>query len=86
MFMNSVDDETIMITVFGSRTTVGLVRFYSSATAQNVDRLHQRAGSLVVSERARVVSQVIKQGMRHTLITAHPGERVLNRDAQLHVP
>ena len=36
MFMNSVDDETIMITVFGSRTTVGLVRFYSTTTAQNV--------------------------------------------------
>ncbi|MGZ4982472.1 MAG: roadblock/LC7 domain-containing protein [Chthoniobacterales bacterium] len=36
MFMNSVDDETIMITVFGHRTTVGLVRFYSSATAQKV--------------------------------------------------
>jgi hypothetical protein len=34
--MNSVDDETIMITVFGSRTTVGLVRFYSAVTAQNV--------------------------------------------------
>jgi predicted regulator of Ras-like GTPase activity (Roadblock/LC7/MglB family) len=36
IFMNSVDDETIMITVFGSRTTVGLVRFYSAATAQSV--------------------------------------------------
>jgi predicted regulator of Ras-like GTPase activity (Roadblock/LC7/MglB family) len=36
MFMNSVDDDTIMITVFGSRTTVGLVRFYSAAAAQNV--------------------------------------------------
>src|SRR6201982_1275515 len=36
MFMNSVDDETIMITVFGARTTVGLVRFYSAATAQSV--------------------------------------------------
>src|SRR5436309_4024624 len=36
MFMNSVDDETIMITIFGSRTTVGLVRFYSTTTAQNV--------------------------------------------------
>src|SRR6202171_3015730 len=36
IFMNSVDDETIMITVFGSRTTVGLVRFYSTAAAQNV--------------------------------------------------
>jgi predicted regulator of Ras-like GTPase activity (Roadblock/LC7/MglB family) len=36
MFMNSVDDDTIMITVFSSRTTVGLVRFYSATTAQNV--------------------------------------------------
>jgi predicted regulator of Ras-like GTPase activity (Roadblock/LC7/MglB family) len=36
MFMNSVDDETIMITVFGVRTTVGVVRFYSAATAQSV--------------------------------------------------
>ena len=33
IFMNSVDDNTIMITVFGRRTTVGLVRFYSATTA-----------------------------------------------------
>jgi predicted regulator of Ras-like GTPase activity (Roadblock/LC7/MglB family) len=39
MFMNSVDDDTIMITVFGPRTTVGLVRFYSAAAAQNVANL-----------------------------------------------
>jgi len=39
MFMNSVDDETIMITVFGTRTTVGLVRFYSTGAAQNVANL-----------------------------------------------
>src|SRR3979411_1007744 len=39
MFMNSVDDETIMITVFGMRTTVGLVRFYSTAAAQSVAKL-----------------------------------------------
>src|SRR5882724_5035833 len=36
MFMNSVDDDTIMITVFGKHTAVGLVRFYSAAAAQNV--------------------------------------------------
>lgn len=41
MFMNSVDDETIMITVFGTRTTVGLVRFYSANTAQNVAQVLQ---------------------------------------------
>ena len=39
IFMNSVDDDTIMITVFGKKTTVGLVRFYSAATAQSVAAL-----------------------------------------------
>src|SRR3979411_3101587 len=39
MFMNSVDDDTIMITVFGMRTTVGLVRFYSASAAQSVAKL-----------------------------------------------
>jgi predicted regulator of Ras-like GTPase activity (Roadblock/LC7/MglB family) len=39
MLMNSVDDDTIMITVFGTRTTVGLVRFYSAAAAQGVAKL-----------------------------------------------
>lgn len=42
MFMNSVDDDTIMITVFDKRTTVGLVRFYSSSTAAAVAGLLQR--------------------------------------------
>src|SRR5437588_9373764 len=41
MFMNSVDDDTIMITVFGQRTTVGLVRFYSAATAKQIATLLQ---------------------------------------------
>jgi predicted regulator of Ras-like GTPase activity (Roadblock/LC7/MglB family) len=41
IFMNSVDDDTIMITVFGKRTTVGLVRFYSGTTAQSVSALLQ---------------------------------------------
>jgi predicted regulator of Ras-like GTPase activity (Roadblock/LC7/MglB family) len=39
IFMNSVDDDTIMITVFGRRTTVGLVRFYSSTAAREVGAL-----------------------------------------------
>jgi predicted regulator of Ras-like GTPase activity (Roadblock/LC7/MglB family) len=39
IFMNSVDDETIMITVFGKRTTVGLVRFYATQAAQNLAEL-----------------------------------------------
>src|ERR1700760_1898016 len=39
MLMNSVDEDTIMITVFGARTTVGLVRFYSAAAAQGIAAL-----------------------------------------------
>ena len=39
IFMNSVDDDTIMITVFGPRSTVGLVRFYSAGTALAVSEL-----------------------------------------------
>lgn len=39
LFMSSVDDDTIMITVFGPRTTVGLVRFYSGQAAQNIAEL-----------------------------------------------
>ena len=50
MFMNSVDDDTIMITVFGSRTTVGLVRFYAGQTAQKVGvllkKLHDNVPSI----------------------------------------
>jgi predicted regulator of Ras-like GTPase activity (Roadblock/LC7/MglB family) len=41
MFMNSVDEDTIMITVFGTKTTVGLVRFYSTAAAVNIAKLLQ---------------------------------------------
>src|SRR5246127_1664476 len=39
MFMNSVDEDTIMITVFGTRTTVGVVRFFSTSAGQNVANL-----------------------------------------------
>jgi len=39
IFMNSVDDDTIMITVFGRRTTVGLVRFYAAGAAQSVAKI-----------------------------------------------
>ena len=39
MFMNSVDDDTIMITVFGKQTTIGLVRFHSAAASQNVAQI-----------------------------------------------
>ena len=53
MFMNSVDEDTIMITVFRTRTTVGLVRFYSTQAAQNVaenlKKLRQTSHTLEIS-------------------------------------
>ena len=39
MFMNSVDEDTIMITVFSGKTTVGLIRFYSTGIAKGVANL-----------------------------------------------
>jgi predicted regulator of Ras-like GTPase activity (Roadblock/LC7/MglB family) len=39
IFMNSVDDDTIMITVFGQTTTVGLVRFYAMSACQSLATL-----------------------------------------------
>ena len=57
IFMNSVDDDTIMITVFGPRTTVGLVRFYSTGAAQQVARTPQVA--------AKRQSRVHFQRFRH---------------------
>ena len=40
IYMNSVDEDTIMITVFGTReTTVGLVRHYSTGACQNLSAL-----------------------------------------------
>ena len=39
IFMNSIDEDTIMITVFGAQTTVGLVRFYSTGACQSLSAL-----------------------------------------------
>ncbi len=39
IFMNSVDEDTIMITVFGCDTTVGLVRHYSNDTAARLSEI-----------------------------------------------
>lgn len=42
IFMNSVDDDTIMITVFGGKeTTVGLVRFYATTACQSLATILQ---------------------------------------------
>jgi predicted regulator of Ras-like GTPase activity (Roadblock/LC7/MglB family) len=41
IFMSSVDEDNIMITVFGSDTTIGLVRFYSTSASKNLANVLQ---------------------------------------------
>jgi predicted regulator of Ras-like GTPase activity (Roadblock/LC7/MglB family) len=36
IFMQAVDDDTILVTVFGGNTTIGLVRFYSTRASQQL--------------------------------------------------
>ncbi len=36
IFMQAVDEETILVTVFGGNTTIGLVRFYSTRASQQL--------------------------------------------------
>ncbi len=48
ILMNAVDDDTMLVSIFGTQTTVGLVRFYASRTGQEISRqMHElRTGPL----------------------------------------
>jgi predicted regulator of Ras-like GTPase activity (Roadblock/LC7/MglB family) len=62
IFMNSVDDDTIMITVFGSHTTVGLVQFYSASTAHSVANILKslrRYGHAVACDAKKISTEPI---------------------------
>jgi predicted regulator of Ras-like GTPase activity (Roadblock/LC7/MglB family) len=65
IFMNSVDDDTIMITVFGSRSTVGLVQFYSASAAHNIATILKalrRSGDAVAFETEKISTAPIFTG------------------------
>ncbi len=36
ILMNAVDDDTMLVTIFSTQTTVGLVRFYSARTSEQI--------------------------------------------------
>lgn len=36
ILMNAVDDDTMLVTIFSTQTTVGLVRFYSARTGEQI--------------------------------------------------
>ncbi|MDZ4815479.1 MAG: roadblock/LC7 domain-containing protein [Verrucomicrobiota bacterium] len=42
IFMNSVDENTIMVTVFNDQTTVGLVRFYTANASAQLEQVLNR--------------------------------------------
>jgi predicted regulator of Ras-like GTPase activity (Roadblock/LC7/MglB family) len=49
IFMSAVDDDTVLVTIFGQQTTLGLVRFYAERTVKQIsgvlvaNREHQPA-------------------------------------------
>lgn len=42
VFMNAVDDNAILLTVFSEKTTVGLIRFYSVNCARKLKQIFDR--------------------------------------------
>lgn len=42
VFMSAVDENTILLTVFSSKTTVGLIRFYSVSCARKLQQILDR--------------------------------------------
>ena len=42
VFMNGVDENTILLTVFSEKTTVGLIRFYSGSCARKLQQVLER--------------------------------------------
>ena len=42
VFMNAVDENTILLTVFSEKTTVGLIRFYSVSCARKLQQVIDR--------------------------------------------
>jgi predicted regulator of Ras-like GTPase activity (Roadblock/LC7/MglB family) len=42
VFMNAVDENTVLLTVFSGKTTVGLIRFYSVSCARKLQQILDR--------------------------------------------
>ena len=64
IFMAGIDDDTILVTVFGPQTTLGLVRFYSARTIKRIaavlmeSRTNQRAIPLFSERDVRSTSTI----------------------------
>ena len=64
IFMAAVDDDTIVVTVFGPQTTLGLVRFYSARTVKRIaavlqeNRSHQHVVPLFTERDVRAATTI----------------------------
>ena len=64
IFMAGVDDDSIVVTVFGPQTTLGLVRFYSARTIKRIaavlmeSRAHQHVVPLFSERDVRSTSTI----------------------------
>ena len=64
IFMAGIDDDTVLVTVFGPQTTLGLVRFYSARTIKRIaavlqeNRSHQHVVPLFTEHDVRAATTI----------------------------
>ncbi|MDZ4742669.1 MAG: roadblock/LC7 domain-containing protein [Verrucomicrobiota bacterium] len=61
LFIYSVDENTIIVTVFNDQTTIGLVRFYAESAATDLGELLNKLRQKNVSERFELTTKDIEQ-------------------------
>jgi len=63
VFMNAVDENTILLTVFSEKTTVGLIRFYSVSCARKLQQILEQLRNQPKRDRFTLtVSDIQKAG------------------------
>lgn len=61
LFIYSVDENTIIVTVFNDQTTIGLVRFYAESAATDLGELLNKLRQKNASEKFELTSKDIEQ-------------------------
>ncbi len=61
LFIYSVDENTIIVTVFNDQTTIGLVRFYAESAATELGELLNKLRQKNASEKFELTSKDIEQ-------------------------
>ena len=67
LLMNAVDDDAVLVTVFGPQTTLGLVRFYSARAVKRIAvvlheaRSHRNVAPVFQTEDLRQAQNIFEQ-------------------------